>query len=96
MNNSNGLVESFKKIALDCVESSKPTMVAFGSVSSLEPFSVVIEQKFTLTSSQLILCESCRCKDCEGFQELQVGDNLALLRVQGGQKYLVLSKVVIL
>lgn len=99
MNNSTDLISSFKKIAVETIESTKPVNLMFGSITSIDPFEVLLEQKITLTSNQLLSLEHTYCVECESDierVEFEVGDNIALLRQQGGQKYLILSKVVVL
>lgn len=83
-------IDTFKKICLDTIDSSKPVSLFFGTVSSTDPFTVSLEQKLSLSSSQLIFCQMSLTEDFS----LEVGDTLALLRQQGGQKYLIIDKVV--
>lgn len=142
----NNLVALIKQIALETFESHKPTQLVFGTVTSVEPIEVLVEQKLTLTSAQLVVSKHCLLEDytieldgcspttpdqsialagssisvdnvnysIEGHTVnvsghtieveghtfdiygymLEVGDTIALLRQQGGQKYLILDKVV--
>lgn len=90
MSNINEFVDLFKKISIDTFENSKPMNLVFGSVTSTSPFEVLLEQKISLDNSLLIGLQMCSCPDFK----LVVGDRVALLRQQGGQKYLVLDKVV--
>ncbi len=81
------LISSIKKISLDTFESSKPVCILFGKVECLDPIEILIEQKLTLKSNQLACCDM-------GENPLEIGDLVALLRQQGGQKYLILNRVV--
>lgn len=55
MHDSNDLVKLIKKAALDAVEASKPCNIVFGTVTSVSPLKINVEQKMTLTSAQLVL-----------------------------------------
>ena len=63
---------------------------------------ISVEQKITLSSAQLILTRhmtNFKAKTTEGVEvtiqnSLKVGDQVVLLRQQGGQKFLVLDRVV--
>ncbi|WP_440188919.1 DUF2577 domain-containing protein [Anaerocolumna jejuensis] len=73
-------------MALEAVEASKPTVVLFGTVSSINPLSVYLEQKRTITKDFLVVTDKAK--------NLTVGDTVVMIRMQGGQKYIVLDKVV--
>lgn len=78
------LLEVIKIAATDAVNAANPVAVVYGTVASVSPLSVKLEQKSLLTASFLTsLCPY-----------LESGDRVALLRVQGGQEYLILGKVV--
>ena len=79
------LTALIKKIAIDAIHASKPTTICFGDVVSLNPLSIRISQLLTLSPSTLILTSTVKDK-------LAVGDEVILIRQQGGQKYLVLDK----
>ena len=55
MNSLPNLVESIKKAALEVTEATKPVVVMFGTVISISPLRINVEQKMTLESAQLIL-----------------------------------------
>ena len=80
------LIESIKKASLEAVEASKPCAVMFGSVTSEIPFKISVEQKLALTETQLIMT-----KDVTYYS---IGDKILLLRMQGGQKYVLMDKVI--
>lgn len=91
MVNADKLVNLIKKIALEVFVSSKPVNINFGTVKSVAPIiEINIEQKVILTSNQLVITE----KTIDIDNPLEIGDTVALIREQGGQRYLVLDKVV--
>lgn len=79
------LTALIKQIAVDAINASKPTTICFGDVVSINPLSIRINQLLTLTPSTLIMTSTVKGK-------LAVGDEVILIRQQGGQKYLVLDK----
>lgn len=146
------LTESMKKAAMMAMESAKPMNIAFGTVVSVNPLMISVEQKMTLGRDQLILTRNVTDYDVDvtvdwttdsalkshrhGIEEqatdiggdpphvhgilpsntgyaslshqhgisgrdrmrihlgLNYGERVVLLRVQGGQKYLVWDRVV--
>ncbi len=78
------LVESMKSAALAAVEASKPCAVVFGVVTSIFPLSVRIDAKLMLTTDHLINSSN---------WIFDIGDKLILLRMQGGQKFIVVGKL---
>lgn len=79
------MVETIKRVALQAFEESTPSGVFFGQVVSAEPLKIQIEQKLTLGSKNLVLTES--------VTDLVVGDKVILLRVQGGQQFVVSDRI---
>lgn len=95
------LVNLIKQASMGAFESSNPVAVLFGTVVKANPLEVNVEQRFTLTRDFLVLTE--RLTEyrvtVEGQQitirrGLQTGDKVILLRVQGGQQYVVWDRVV--
>lgn len=82
---SYSLLRLIKKTALEAVENSKPVSVIYGTVESLEPLEVRINQKLLLSAEHFVATER--------LSSIKVGDKLALLRLQGGQKYIVLDVI---
>jgi len=82
-----GLIETIKRAALDAVRASKPCEIAYGTVLETAPFTVQVDQKIKL-SGDMLMCLDSYSKD------IAVGDNVVLLRMQGGQKYICLGKAV--
>lgn len=95
------LVNLIKQASMGAFESSKPVAVMFGTVNKANPLEVNVEQRFTLTRDFLVLTERLtEYKTTIAGQEivirkgLQAGDKVILLRVQGGQQYIVWDRVV--
>lgn len=102
------LLEVVQMAALSAVEQSKPLDVVFGTVCSAKPLEVKVDQKLTLTEEFLALTRSvsdysapvsCRglCSancSAEVSHGLKSGDVVVMLRFSGGQRYLILDKVV--
>lgn len=97
-------VENIKRAALDAVRASMPSGVYYGTVQSTSPLKIVVEQKMTLTDKQLVL--SSLVKDFKVDMTLndtrqnvtihlglKSGEKVMLLRVQGGQQFIVLDRV---
>lgn len=83
----NNLVELIKKAALDAFENKKPTEIKYGVVENISPVNIRINQKILLTKNHLIETETFRNK------EIHIGDKVILIRVQGGQKFVVLDRM---
>lgn len=83
------LLKAIKKAAVEAVEASQPTDFCFGKVLSTSPLKIQIEQKLTLSKAQLIMTER-----TSTLSPLVAGDGVVLLKKKGGQKYLILDKVV--
>lgn len=81
-----GLIPLLKRIALEAVEASKPTVVLFGTVQSLSPLSIYLEQKRTITKNFIVITDKAK--------NLSVGDGVIMVRMQGGQKYIIIDKAV--
>lgn len=77
-------LEAIKIAAIEAIEATKPAAVVYGTVTSVSPLSVQLEQKSLLTAPFLVSLQP----------YLEAGNRVALLRVQGGQEYLILGKVV--
>ncbi|SYX84601.1 DUF2577 domain-containing protein [Paenibacillus alvei] len=96
------LLELIKTAAAEAVAAADPVSVIFGSVTSVTPIEINIDQRLSLTTEFLILSESVQemTVDISGTnyvirKGLQAGDTVILLRVQGGQQYVVLDRVVV-
>lgn len=121
------LLNAIKKAAKETVETSQPTDYCFGKVTSTSPLNIQIDEKLTLTPTQLVLTRNVtdfktkvtidwitedrsggngesafalHNHNIQGIKEitvhnsLAVGDKVVLLQKKGGQKYLVIDRVV--
>lgn len=77
---SSGIIETIKKVALSAYEASNPVKLLFGKVVSTNPVKIQVGEFLTLTRDFLVI-------NGEVFE----GDNVTLIRCQGGQKYVVLG-----
>ena len=118
MLNSDDLYIAIKAAAMKAVESSKPCDFLYGKVTSVSPLKIMVEQKLTLGSAQLVVPRSLTdytvpvtidwnteqsdshkhqisgVKNMTIHNGLKTGDEVILLKKKGGQKYLVLDRVV--
>lgn len=83
---SEGLIPLLKRVALEAVDASKPTVVLYGTVSGITPLTIYLEQKRTITRGFLVVTDK--------VKNLVVGDKVVMIRMQGGQKYIIMDKVV--
>lgn len=77
---SSGIIDIIKKVALNAFEASNPVKLLFGKVLSTNPVKIQIGEYLTLTREFLVI-----------NGEIFEGDNVTLIRCQGGQKYVVLG-----
>lgn len=82
------LIDLIKTVAVKAVEATNPVNVLFGTVVSETPLEIQIHQKLKLTEEFLVITERATQVN------LKHGDKVVLLRVQGGQQFVVLDKVV--
>jgi hypothetical protein len=98
------LHENIKTVALNALEASKPSGIFFGTVLSASPLKIQVEQKMTLTAEFLVLSSLVRdftasmavdgqTKAFRVHLGLSAGERVILLRIQGGQQFLVLDRV---
>lgn len=95
------LVSLIKQASMGAYNASNPVAVMFGTVTKTSPLEVNVEQRFTLTRDFLVLTE--RLTEYRTTVDgneiiirrgLQAGDKVLLLRIQGGQQYVVWDRVV--
>lgn len=77
---STGIIETIKKVALNAYEASNPVKLLFGKVISTDPVKIQVGEYLTLPREFLVINGTV-------FE----GDNVTLIRCQGGQKYVVLG-----
>ncbi|HBG1037138.1 TPA: DUF2577 domain-containing protein [Clostridioides difficile] len=85
---SQELLQIIKKTAIDAVETSNPIRIVFGIIESISPLKVKIEQKLSIDDFFLIQTETFK-----RYTDKKVGDKLVLIRMQGGQQYLILDRM---
>lgn len=84
------MLETIKKAATEAVEATKPMEVCFGSVAEIAgeapnlPVAVKLGQKIILTDGQIV--RGAGCPLC------CIGDVVILIKLQGGQQYLLFDK----
>ncbi|MGG3278856.1 DUF2577 domain-containing protein [Paenibacillus solani] len=118
------MLDIIKKAAMDALGSSNPVAIRIGTVESLSPLEISLDQRLTLSEAFLIVPESLtryeidlhhthEYSDDTGTgsstkktepalpakpvvirKGLLVGDTVILVRVQGGQQFVVIDKVV--
>lgn len=98
------LNELIKKISINAIEQTKPVNILYGEVKSINPLSICVNQKKTYTEKFLILTrnvtdyntyikeENGEKKKYTIYNSLEIGDIVILLRVQGGQEFIVLDR----
>lgn len=105
MNLLPSLIESIKRIAINVIEESKPTAILFGTVVSISPLKINIELKDPLELEDIILTTNVTDHEVDmtvdGVRKkytvhngLRNGEKVTLIRQQGGQKYVILDRVV--
>lgn len=127
MHDFNDLLIAIKKAAIDAVNTSKPTVIVYGTVISSSPLKIQVEQKMTLTAAQLVLTRNVTDhkifmtvdhttgnrsggsgensfashnhnysgkKEFTVHNGLVVGDEVVMIQQQGGQKYIVIDRMV--
>jgi hypothetical protein len=91
------LIDLIKSVAVKAVEATNPVNVLFGTIVSENPLEIEIHQKLKLTEEFLVITERVTRYEVDNISirtGLKKGDKVALLRVQGGQQFVVLDKVV--
>lgn len=104
MRDMNAFLANVKRAAIEAVLAQKPFAFLHGTVTSVSPIKVRVDQKFELSASQLILTNAVRdhtvtVTDPEGKEQaffirlaLQIGERVLLLRADGGQKFIILDR----
>lgn len=82
------MLDVIKKAAVAAVDARVPVQVMYGTVTKTEPLEITVEQRLVLEEPFLVLPESIVNKSW------QTGDQALLLRVQGGDSFVVLDRLV--
>jgi len=80
------LLETIKKICTNLLNARKLSDIVVGKVTSISPLRISINSKMVLSKENIIICSAC--------QYLEIGDTVALIRGDGGQRFLLIDKVV--
>ncbi|MBB6633565.1 DUF2577 domain-containing protein [Cohnella thailandensis] len=91
------LLQVIKQAGAGAVGASQPVAILTGTVVKIDPLEVTVDQRFTLMADFLIVPESLTEYKIEELlirKRLETGDKLILLRVQGGNQYLILDRAV--
>ena len=95
------LVRLIKEIVHNTLEAEKPVRVIYGTVTKTDPIEIFVTPEISI-SSDMILHPFIPCTahvDNENMTtvtikyQLSYNDKVALLRVQGGQKFIVLGVI---
>ena len=87
------LTNLIQQIASNAIESSMPCGIFFGVVTSAEPLEINVEQKMALGREHLILTPLVSYISDDISLNLRKNEKVMLLRVQGGQKFIVLDRL---
>lgn len=94
------MLDIIKKASLGAVGSTNPVAFSYGTVTEAAPLQIQVDQRFILSGNALVLPESVMESkiDIEGKvilrRGLASGDRVLMVRMQGGQSYIVLDRLV--
>ncbi|ASA24314.1 DUF2577 domain-containing protein [Paenibacillus donghaensis] len=95
------MLDIIKKASLGAVGSTNPVAFSYGMVTSAVPLQIQVDQRFVLSGPVLVLPESViESKLMLDGREillrrgLEAGDRVLMVRMQGGQSYVVLDRLV--
>lgn len=96
-----GMLGIIKEASIGAVGASNPVNVTFGEVLEVENLRIKINQKLILTKEFFVIPETLTRYEIQVDNKtiairsgINKGDKVLLLRVQGGQQYVILDKVV--
>ena len=81
------LGDSIRNLANQTYEASKPSIRMFGTVSSIDPLKIQVNEKFILENSLIVVTQT--IKNYIDLKILEAGDTVIMTRQPGGQKYIV-------
>jgi hypothetical protein len=95
------MLDIIKQASLGAVSNTNPVAFSYGTVVGAQPLQIQVEQRFILTGPALVVPESVMESKAvlEGREillrrGLEAGDRVLLGRMQGGQSYIVLDRLV--
>jgi hypothetical protein len=95
------MLDAIKRAAKEAVDAAGPVQVQLGVVTNDNPLEVLVDNRLPLSEDFLIIPET-----LSGFtlaigsteykirKPLETGDKLLLIRMQGGQRYVIMDRVV--
>lgn len=89
MGNYVDFLNTIKQVVVETIQSTNPMGIVFGKVANTSPFKIQIDQKLILGEKQLILTNTFK----NITQNAIIGETYVLLRMQGGQKYMIIDKM---
>ena len=98
------LIDVLNMIAQDNAKANKPADIAYGTVSSISPLTVKLDDTMLpIPDVALVLTENEKSRSAKAQgggggtvvinEGLAVGDKVVMLRVSRGNRYIILSKV---
>lgn len=108
MSDYGDLLGVIKRSALEAMEASQPVRIYYGSVIGTEPLRILVDQRLTLGAAQVVLTKNVTDYEVQVTKNdeagttdtvivhnaLKIGENVILCRQQGGQKFVVLERMV--
>ncbi|MEK5397452.1 DUF2577 domain-containing protein [Paenibacillus sp. FSL K6-2859] len=95
------MIDAIKRAAIEAVDAAGPVQVQLGIVEKINPLEVLVDNRLSLSEDFLILPETlAEFKLAIGSNEYEIrkplaaGDKLLLIRMQGGQRYVIMDRVV--
>ncbi|NQX48626.1 DUF2577 domain-containing protein [Paenibacillus tritici] len=95
------MLDIIKQASLGAVSNTNPVAFSYGTVILAQPLQIQVEQRFILSGPALVVLESVMESSAvvEGREillrrGLEAGDRVLLVRMQGGQSYIVLDRLV--
>ena len=107
MRDMSDFFKEIREVLLAAIDARKLTKLEYGTVESVNPLSVRVDQKKLLKTAQLQLTRAVmdyeieiRINDgtkqpCIIYNALKVGDKVTMIQQEGGQKYLIIDKEVL-
>lgn len=105
MPNANELVRLIKQASNDVYESRTPMNITYGTVTSVSPLEVRVDTKLVLQEVHLEVVKSLSDYTIEMsvnggavqtytvYNALKINDKIAMLRFEGGRRFLVVDRV---
>ena len=98
------IIKSIRKIVLQSIAAQKPANIIYGTVISISPLRVQVDQKLILEKAQLKLTRAVKDyqtsisinggtkQSCTIYNALKVGDKVTMIMAHGGQQYIIIDK----